>query len=284
MSSFSTVTTSRHDISPPPIVLQINGLCTEFRTPTGVTAALDDISLVLGEGEALGVVGISGSGKSVLARSVMGLVRDPGRIVAGTVKLRGEDIVGATQTRLAALRGKEMALILSSPKSRLNPLVPVGKQLANVIMAKQALGKKAARETAVDLLASVAIGDPARVAGLLPHELSGGMAQRVVIAMALSNSPRLLVADEPTSGLDVTVQTQVLELMMRLVQDTRAALLLMTRDLGIVAHYAERVAVLSSGHIIEDRRVREFFRSPQQPESSRLLEMAFAAHGEHTSR
>ena len=284
MSSFSTVTTSRHDISPPPIVLQINGLCTEFRTPTGVTAALDDISLVLGEGEALGVVGISGSGKSVLARSVMGLVRDPGRIVAGTVKLRGEDIVGATQTRLAALRGKEMALILSSPKSRLNPLVPVGKQLANVIMAKQALGKKAARETAVELLASVAIGDPARVAGLLPHELSGGMAQRVVIAMALSNSPRLLVADEPTSGLDVTVQTQVLELMMRLVQDTRAALLLMTRDLGIVAHYAERVAVLSSGHIIEDRRVREFFRSPQQPESSRLLEMAFAAHGEHTSR
>jgi len=284
VSSFSTVTTSRHDISPPPIVLQINGLCTEFRTPTGVTAALDDISLVLGEGEALGVVGISGSGKSVLARSVMGLVRDPGRIVAGTVKLRGEDIVGATQTRLAALRGKEMALILSSPKSRLNPLVPVGKQLANVIMAKQALGKKAARETAVDLLASVAIGDPARVAGLLPHELSGGMAQRVVIAMALSNSPRLLVADEPTSGLDVTVQTQVLELMMRLVQDTRAALLLMTRDLGIVAHYAERVAVLSSGHIIEDRRVREFFRSPQQPESSRLLEMAFAAHGEHTSR
>jgi ABC-type dipeptide/oligopeptide/nickel transport system ATPase component len=239
---------------------------------------------VLGEGEALGVVGISGSGKSVLARSVMGLVRDPGRIVAGTVKLRGENIVGASQTRLTALWGKEMALILSSPKSRLNPLVAVGKQLANVIMAKQALGKKAARERAVDLLASVAIGDPSRVAGLLPHELSGGMAQRVVIAMALSNSPRLLVADEPTAGLDVTVQTQVLELMMRLVQDTRAALLLMTRDLGIVAHYVERVAVLSSGHIIEDRRVREFFNSPQHPESSRLLEMAFAAHGERTSR
>lgn len=175
-----------------------------------------------------------------------------------------------------------MSLIASDPKSRLNPLLSVGTQLINVIRAKQALGRRAADRLAVEMLRSVAIGDPVRVAHSLPHELSGGMCQRVIVAMALVNSPRLLVADEPTAGLDVTVQLQVLKLMMNLVNDTASALLLMTRDLGIIANYADRVAVLEAGHLIEQQEVRAFFANPQQEHSLKLLDSAFAAHGQAT--
>jgi len=261
-------------------VLTVESLRTCFRTGGGETRALDDVSLTLREGETLGVVGRTGAGKSVLARSIMGLVRHPGYIASGSIRFRGEDLLTLPEERLNAKRGKELALIVSNPRARLNPLLSVGTQLANVITAKQRLGKKAAHERAVELLASVAIADPARVARSLPHELSGGMCQRVIIVMALANSPRLLIADEPTAGLDVTVQTQVLDLMMALVRDQGTALLLMTRDLGIVAHYCQRVAVLMAGKIIEDRPVRAFFTDPQHPHSAYLLQSAFAARGE----
>ena len=263
----------------PQVTAEVEDLRTYFYTDSGVVKALDGVSFMLHHGETLGVVGVSGSGKSVLARSIMGLVREPGHVVGGSVRLLNENLLEASPSRLTTLRGKEMSLIVSSPKSRLNPLLSVGTQLANVIMAKQPLSKRAAHQRAVELLASVAIGDPARVGRALPHELSGGMCQRVVIAMALANSPRLLLADEPTAGLDVTVQLQVLELMMTLVHETGSALLLMTRDLGIIAHYAQRVAVLSSGQIVEERPVKEFFEDAQHPRSLHLLESAFAARG-----
>jgi peptide/nickel transport system ATP-binding protein len=267
-----------HRLSQP--VLAVDSLKTYFRTGRGETRALDGVSLELREGETLGVVGRTGAGKSVLARSIMGLVRHPGFIAGGNIRLRGEELLTLPEDRLNAMRGRELALIVANPRARLNPLLSVGTQLANVITAKQKLSKKAASDRAVALLASVAIADPARVARSLPHELSGGMCQRVIIVMALANSPRLLIADEPTAGLDVTVQTQVLELMMELVRDQGTALLLMTRDLGIVAHFCQRVAVLMEGKIIEDRSVRDFFTDPQHAHSAYLLQAAFAARGE----
>jgi ABC-type dipeptide/oligopeptide/nickel transport system ATPase component len=258
-------------------VLAVDSLRTYFRTGEGDVKALDGVSLSLRSGETLGVVGRT---ESVLARSIMGLVRHPGYIAGGTIAFRGEDLLTLPEDRLNRMRGKELALIVSNPRARLNPLLSVGTQLANVITAKQGLSKRAAADRAVELLSSVAIADPARVSRSLPHELSGGMCQRVIITMALANAPRLLIADEPTAGLDVTVQTQVLELMMDLVQDQGTALLLMTRDLGIVAHFCQRVAVLMEGEIIEDQPVRAFFSSPQHPHSAYLLQAAFAARGE----
>lgn len=261
-------------------ILAVDALQTYFRSGQGETKALDGVSLTLREGESLGVVGMTGAGKSVLARSIMGLVRNPGYIAGGSIRFRGQELLTLPEDRLNKLRGKELALIVSNPRARLNPLLSVGTQLANVITAKQALSKKAASVRAVELLASVSIADPARVARSLPHELSGGMCQRVVIVMALANAPRLLIADEPTAGLDVTVQTQVLELMMDLMRDQGTALLLMTRDLGIVAHFCQRVVVLMQGKVVEDRPVRAFFATPEHAHSEYLLQAAFAARGE----
>jgi peptide/nickel transport system ATP-binding protein len=263
-----------------PLVLEIQDLQTYFRVSSGINKALDRISLTIREGEILCIVGRSGSGKSVLARSIMGLVRDPGYIAGGSIRFRDQELVGMPDAKLNALRGKDIALIVSSPRSRLNPLLSVGTQLENVVLSRTSMSRRAAHERVVELLTSVSIADPKRVAGLLPQELSGGMCQRVVIAMALSHSPRLLLADEPTAGLDVTVQRQVLELMLKLVRDTGSALLLMTRDLGIVAHYCERVAVLMDGHIVEEQPVRDFFKHPKHPHSAFLLQVAFASHGE----
>lgn len=266
------------------LVLNVAGLRTYFHTPSGVAKALDGVSLSARKAATLGVVGASGSGKTVLARSIMGLVREPGRIVAGRIDLLNHNLLEATPAQLTALRGRVMSLIVSNPRSRLNPVLSVGTQIANVLRAKQQLTRRNAFERAIELLSSVAIGDPARVARSLPHELSGGMCQRVVIVMALANSPTLLLADEPTAGLDVTVQRQVLELMMKLVNDMQSALVLMTRDLGIIGHYADRVAVLSEGKIVEERPVAEFFADPKHPRSVRLLESAFAARGQERAQ
>ncbi len=261
-------------------LLEVDSLSVHFRAGKGEIRALDGLSCTLREGETLGVVGRTGAGKSVLARSVMGLIRHPGYVAGGSVRLGGQELLTLPEDRLNAMRGKDLALIVANPRARLNPLLNIGTQLTNVIVAKQTLSKKAAHARAIELLASVSIADPERVAQSLPHELSGGMCQRVIVVMALANSPRLIVADEPTAGLDVTVQTQVLELMMDLVRDQGTGLLLMTRDLGIVAHFCQRVAVLMEGRIVEDRPVRDFFAEPQHPHSEFLLQAAFAARGE----
>jgi ABC-type dipeptide/oligopeptide/nickel transport system ATPase component len=261
-------------------VLEIVNLQTHFYVQDGVCRALDGVSLTLHEGETLGIVGRSGSGKSVLARSIMGLIDPPGRIVGGEIRFKGRNLIGLPEGELNSIRGSEMTIIVAPARSRLNPLLAVGNQLTNVIQAKQDISKKKAMEKAVDLFASVGMNDPKRVAKMLPIELSGGMCQRVIIAMALANNPRLILADEPISGLDVTVQVQILDLMMELLEQQGAALLLMTRDLGVVAHYAQRVAVLSEGRIVEEKETRRFFANPEDPRSKELLDAAFAARGE----
>lgn len=267
------------------LALDVRDLRVRYQTADGFVSALDGVSFRLEEGATLGVVGVSGSGKSVLARTLLGLGRSPAQLIGGSATLlQHGDLLTMSPQELRAVRGNVIALIVSSPRSRLNPLISVGDQLANVIAAKQQLPRGIAKARSVQLLESVSIGDPSRTARLLPHELSGGMCQRVVIAMALANSPRVLIADEPTAGLDVTVQRQVLELMMTLVRDTGAALILMTRDLGIIAHYTERVAVLNHGRIIEEQQVTSFFKAPVHPHSQFLLKASFAARGESLSQ
>lgn len=261
-------------------ILEVRNLRTYYYMPDEVRKAIVDVSFAVEQGETLGVVGRSGAGKSVLARSILGLIRPPARVVAGTIQFDSRNLLGLSEREMESLRGQDIALIVANPRSRLNPVLGVGWQVANVVQAKQGLGRRAAFQQALELIASVEIADPQRVAGMLPHELSGGMCQRIVIAMALANNPRLIIADEPTAGLDVTVQLQVLELMATLVHDHGAALLLMTRDLGIVAHYCQRVAVLEAGQIVEIQPVRSFFSDPQHPHSKFLLRAAFAARGE----
>ena len=261
-------------------LLEVVNLQTYFTTHESIRKAVDGVSLTVNEGEVLGVVGRSGSGKSVLARSIMGLINAPGRIVGGEVCFRGRSLTKLAEEELNLIRGSEISLIVGPARSRLNPLVTIGNQLANVIRAKQKVSKERAYAQGQQLLAAVQIGDPARIARSLPTELSGGMCQRVIIAMALANSPSLILADEPITGLDVTVQLQVLDLMMDLVRQRGAALLLMTRDLGVVAHYSQRIAVMKDGQIVEEKDTRAFFARPEHPHSIHLLTAAFAARGQ----
>lgn len=261
-------------------VLRMRDLRVDFYVESGVRRALDGLSLNVRSGASVGIVGTTGSGKSVLARAVMGLVRPPGYITGGSVRYLGTELVGLDDAHLQPLRAHDFGFIVANPRARLNPVLSVGAQLVNVIRAKQSsLGRRAAFRYAVELLERVAIADPERIANSLPHELSGGMCQRVLIAMAISSEPKLLIADEPTAGLDVTVQMQVLDLIKGLVDRSGAALILMTRDLGIVAHYTQRVIVLSKGNIVEDSEVKSFFEHPEHDHSARLLQAAFASVG-----
>jgi peptide/nickel transport system ATP-binding protein len=245
-----------------------------------VHKALDNVSFTLKEGETLGVVGSSGAGKSVLARSIMGLIQSPGRIINSEIVFRDRNLLDLDEVEMNKIRGKDISLIVAPARSRLNPLLSIGKQMSNVISAKQDISKKEAIDKVLRLLEAVQISDPIRISKMLPVELSGGMCQRVVIAMAISNSPQLILADEPITGLDVTVQLQVLELLMKLVNEQRSALLLMTRDLGVVAHFAERICVLDQGCVVELKETKEFFRNPEHPQSKKLLDAAFASRGE----
>lgn len=261
-------------------LLEVKDLQIHFRIGTDIKKAIDGISLSLDEGETVGVVGTSGSGKTVLAHSIMGLLSEPGYIAGGSIRYRGKELVNMPEPEIHELRGHEIALIVPNPRVHQNPLLSVGAQLENVILAKQSLTKHQAQEQAIGLLKSVAIGDPERVSKMYPNELSGGMSQRVIIAMALANSPRLILADEPTQSLDVTIQRQVLDLMTNLVSETGTSLLIMTRDLGIIARYCQRVIVLKDGKVIEDSSVPSFFANPKHSHSRYLLQAAFAARGE----
>jgi peptide/nickel transport system permease protein len=261
-------------------ILAIRKLRVDFYGESDVHQALDGVSLNIDSSESVGVVGTTGSGKSVLARAIMGLIQPPGHVAGGSIRYAGRELLGLDDARLQPLRAHDFGFIVANPRARLNPVLSVGAQLVNVIRAKQSsLSRKAALRHALDLLDMVSIADPARIANSLPHELSGGMCQRILIAMAISSEPKLLIADEPTAGLDVTVQMQVLDLIKGLVDRSGAALILMTRDLGIVAHYTQRVVVLSEGRIVEESEVRRFFERPEDDHSVRLLEAAFASVG-----
>jgi peptide/nickel transport system permease protein len=260
--------------------LAIRNLCIDFITESGRRPALTGISLNVNPGESIGIVGTTGSGKSVLARAIMGLTRPPGYVVAGSVTFGGNELLSLDDAHLRPFRAQDFGFIVANPRARLSPVSAVGSQLVNVIRAKQpSLNRSAAHQLAIDLLKSVSIADPERIASSLPHELSGGMCQRILIAMAVSSQPKLLIADEPTAGLDVTVQMQVLDLIKGMVDKSGAALILMTRDLGVVAHYTQRVIVLRDGAVVEENAVKAFFEKPKNEHSAHLLEAAFASVG-----
>ncbi|HET6522038.1 MAG TPA: ABC transporter ATP-binding protein [Geminicoccaceae bacterium] len=258
-------------------VLQVRGLSVRYERDAGPVPVLEGVDLTVRAGQSHGIVGESGSGKSVLLRAVLRLLEPPWRVTAGQVLLRGEDLLREPEHRLERVRGRVIALTLSNPRQHLNPVMAVGRQIATVIRKHQSVSKPAATRQAIDLLRAVGIPDPAHRYHAYPHELSGGMCQRIIIAMGIANAPELILADEPTSGLDVTISIQILDLMKQSVERLHSALLLVSRDLGVIANYCQRVAVMYAGEVVEEADVLAFFDRPVHPYSRHLVRAAEAA-------
>ena len=252
-------------------LVDIRNLRLSFFTPAGEVKALNDVSLYLDEGEVLGIVGESGSGKSVTAYSIMGLTADPGRIVGGTVTFNGHEIEKLGEKDLRKIRGKEVSIIFQDPMTSLNPVYTIGNQIEEVILLHTNKTRQEARERATELLRLVGINEPEKRIRQYPHELSGGMRQRVMIAIALACEPKLLIADEPTTALDVTIQAQILELITELKQKLRMAVILITHDLGIVSSMCDRIAVMYAGRIVECGTADDIFYDPQHEYTKGLL-------------
>ncbi|MFO1349437.1 MAG: ABC transporter ATP-binding protein [Gammaproteobacteria bacterium] len=260
-----------------PALLDIQDLAVAFHGEKGSVSVLNGVSFTLEAGETLGIVGESGSGKTVLVRAILGLLQSPWRVERGKVVYAGNDLVGKDEDALQRIRGKEIALTTPEPRKHLNPLLTIGEQIVNVVQAHSQIPRKAALARAAELLTAVGIPDPKARLQAYPHELSGGMCQRVVIAMALVHSAKLLLADEPTAGLDVTISRQILDLMHDLVRDFNSALVLVSRDLGVIAHYCQRVAVMYAGQVVEIAKVPAFFAKAAHPYSRHLIRAAAAA-------
>ena len=253
-------------------ILQIRDLTTHFYTDRGVLKAVDGISYDLEEGETLGLVGESGCGKSVSALSVMRLIADPpGKIVGGEVVFEGSDLLRASDRRMREIRGNQISMIFQEPMTSLNPVLSIGRQLTETLELHLKMSPTRARERAAELLRMVGIPDPEQRLNEYPHQLSGGMRQRVMIAMAISCNPRLIIADEPTTALDVTIQAQILELMQSLSKQLGMALVIITHNLGIVARHASRVLVMYAGKIIETGESRDIYHDPRHPYTLGLL-------------
>ncbi|MEJ0070071.1 MAG: ABC transporter ATP-binding protein [Pseudomonadota bacterium] len=252
-------------------IVAAEGLSVAYRGDAADVMALRDVDLAIHEGEIVGLIGDAGCGKSTAALALLGLVRPPGQVVAGRVTFRGQDLLALDPEALRAIRGRDIGLIVQNPRASLSPLHMVGRQIGTVYRAHNPASAAAAEAHAIDMLRRVGINDPERRIFAFPHEISGGMAQRVLIAMALSSRPQLLIADEPTSGLDVTIQAQFLDQMWRTGRDTGSAVLLVTQDLGIVANYCDRVVVMQDGMIVDQAPVAEFFRAPRHPYSRAIL-------------
>jgi oligopeptide/dipeptide ABC transporter ATP-binding protein len=253
-------------------VLSVEHLTTLFDLDSGPAAAVDDVSFEIGPGETLGLVGESGSGKSITALSIIGLVPPPGRIASGRVRFKGRNLLDLPEREMQALRGAEIALIFQEPASALNPVFTIGDQIAEVLIVHGRANGSRARKTAIELLEAVRIPDPASRAGDYPHQLSGGMRQRVLIAMALACRPALVIADEPTTALDVTIQAQILDLLRDMQAAFNLSLLLITHDLGIVAQTADRLAIMYAGRIVEQGPVNALFGEPRHPYTQGLLQ------------
>ena len=255
-------------------LLEVNNLQTYFFTRGGVVKAVDNVSFVMNAGETLGVVGESGCGKSVTALSVMRLIANPpGKIVGGEINFNGENILEKNQHELTEMRGSKISMIFQDPMTSLNPVFTVGYQIAETVKRhRKDVSNDQAWKRAVEMLDLVRISDPKRRAKNYPHEFSGGMRQRVMIAIALSCNPQLLIADEPTTALDVTIQAQVLELMKGLSQEFNTAVMLITHDLGVVAGTCQQVNVMYAGHIIESAPVKQIFETPAHPYTVGLLQ------------
>ena len=257
------------DTAPP--LLEIAGLRTWFFTADGIVKAVDGVDITVGRGEVLGLVGESGSGKSVTMFSALRLVAAPGRVVAGSVTFDGIDVFALAEKDMREIRGDRITMVFQQPNSSLNPCYRAGHQIAEVYRVHEQMKRADRDERAVEMLRKVGIPDPARRARAYPHQLSGGMAQRVMIAMALAAGPELLIADEPTTALDVTIQAQILDLMAQLRFELGMAMVLITHDLGVVAEMAERVAVMYAGQIVEEASTTDLFAEPLHPYTRGLI-------------
>jgi peptide/nickel transport system ATP-binding protein len=252
-------------------LLEVENLQTHFRTPDGVNRAVDGVSFQVAQGETLAIVGESGCGKSVTANSILRLIPEPPGKIAGAIRFQGTDLLKLSDRAMRAIRGNDISMIFQEPMTSLNPVLNVGRQLGETLRLHQGLDKRAAETRAVEMLALVGIPEPRRRVREYPHQMSGGMRQRVMIAMALACNPKLLIADEPTTALDVTIQAQILALMADLKRKVGAAIVLITHDLGVVAEVAERVMVMYAGRKVEEAPVRQLFRSPRHPYTQGLL-------------
>jgi oligopeptide/dipeptide ABC transporter ATP-binding protein len=251
-------------------LLEVEDLSVEFPTEDGLIRAVRGVSWALGPGETLGIVGESGSGKSVTSLAIMGLLPRSAR-VGGSVRFRGKELLGLSDDGLSSIRGKGIAMVFQDPMTSLNPVYTAGYQIAETLRAHHDLSKQAARERAIELLDIVGIPSPEQRVDNYPHELSGGMRQRVVIAIAMANDPEVIIADEPTTALDVTVQAQILEALEKATDETGAALLLITHDLGVIAGHADRVGVMYAGRLVETGTVEDIFYEPRMPYTLGLL-------------
>ncbi len=252
-------------------LLEVKNLETHFPTRAGLVKAVNDVSFYVDEGELLGLVGESGCGKSITALSVMRLISEPGKIVGGSITFKGEELLKASNERMREIRGDDISMIFQDPMTSLNPVYTVGEQIAEALRLHRKLNKKDAWNAAIEAMKEVSIPSPERRVNDYPHQLSGGMRQRVMIAMALACNPELLIADEPTTALDVTIQAQILELLNELRTTRKLAVLLITHDLGVVAEVADRVCVMYTGKIVEESGVEEIFEKPKHPYTQGLL-------------
>jgi len=253
-------------------LLQIKDLRTHFITRDGVVKAVDGVTYEVQEGETIGLVGESGCGKSVSALSILRLITDPpGRIVGGSVKFEGRDLLTLTEAEMRGVRGNRIAMVFQEPMTSLNPVLTIGRQLTEGLELHLKMGKDDARSRAAELLQTVGIPNADQQLNSYPHQFSGGMRQRVMIAMALSCNPKLLIADEPTTALDVTIQAQILELLQKLSAETGTSVLIITHNLGVIARYAHRVNVMYAGKIVESGMTRDLFTNPQHPYTKGLL-------------
>ncbi len=252
-------------------LLEVRELTVHFDTDDGTVQAVDGATLSVRAGEIVGLVGESGSGKSVTALAILRLIRPPGRLVAGAIAFDGRDLLRASEEEMRRIRGSQISMVFQSPRTSLNPVIPVGRQIERLLRLHAGLSAAGARRRALAMLGEAGIAEPERRATQYPHQLSGGMCQRVMIAMALATSPRLLIADEPTTGLDVSIAAQILDLLRDLGRRTGAAILLITHDLGVVAEVCDRVAVMHAGQIVESAEVHRLFKRPAHPYTRGLL-------------
>lgn len=258
----------------PETILDIQNLQTVVRLKNRLTPIVRGVSFSVYKGKMLGLVGETGSGKTMTAMGAVKLLTPPAYIVGGSCYFNGQDLLSMEPEPLRRIRGNNIGVIFQNPKSALHPLFPVGKQLINVYLAHQNTSRQTALQEAGSMLAKVQIADPSRIMNMYPHELSGGMSQRIMIAMALINSPSLVIADEPTTGLDVTIQLQILNLMRTLLQEQRSAGLVITHDLGLVAQFCTHIVVMYAGQIVEQGKVKKIFAQPTHPYTKRLLSSA----------
>ncbi len=252
-------------------LLKVEGLQVQFQTKKGVNTSVDGVSFSIGKGEILGIVGESGCGKSVTSLSILQLLGTNAKISQGSIKLSGRELLGLSEEEMCKIRGNEIAMIFQDPMTALNPTLTIGEQLIEPLVIHQGYSKADARREAVEVLKKVGIAAPEKRMKEYPHQLSGGMRQRVMIAMAVSCAPKLLIADEPTTALDVTIQAQILELMLELREKMNTAIILITHDMGVVAETADNILVLYAGKVVEYGSVKEIFNAPKHPYTQGLL-------------